>query len=217
MIRGHTTLLYAFLPVLLALGACNPRGNPGDLIVDSNASGMVSSDPVIGSYTALYGIELGHPDPGQPDSSGSTSKLILTLFIVTPEAEAWQFSGSGSVKAPWYKRLSSRQRWMQYPQTSFTRIEKDGSAFEDRESRTFKWEFDGRNRSIRIAGKSYPVPVGGFVIVKFDRRWNPEVGIGEASLDTLAVSALVRKVISACLRPLRLGLHGRTSACMGAA
>ncbi len=217
MIRRHTTLLYPFLLVLLALGACNPRGNPGDLIVDSNASGMVSSDSMIGSYTALYGIELGHPNPGQSDSTSSRSKLILTLFVLTPEEEAWQFSGSGSIKAPWYKRLSYRQRWVQYPQTSFTRIEKNGSAFEDWESRTFNWEFDGRNRSIRIAGTSYPVSVGGFVIVKFDRRWNPEVGIGEESLETLRISAQTRKVISACLRPLRLGLHGPTSACMGAA
>ena len=192
-------------------------GKPGDLVVGSSAAGIVSNDVTIGSYTALYGEEVGHKDSRRSDPAYDKNNLLVALIILTPPEEKWQFSGSGSNAAPWYNRLGYRQRWMHYPHTAFVRPEKNGKTFENWDKREFNWEFDGRSRSIRIADNTYAFSAGELLIVKIDKDWNSEVGIGEESLDTMQIGLKVRKIISECLKTLRLGIHALTNACSGPA
>lgn len=217
MTRRNTKFLFSFLLLSLALSGCNPMGNPGDLVVGSNAAGIISNGVIIGSYAALYGEEVGHKDSRRLVPAYTNNNLLLALIILTPPEDTWQFSGSGSNAAPWYNRLGYRERWMHYPHTAFIKPEKNGKTFENWEKREFNWEFDGRSRSIRIADNTYPISAGGLVIVRFDRDWNPEVAIGEESLDTMQIRLEGRKIISECFKTLRLGIHALTNACIGPA
>lgn len=190
-------------------------GKPGDLTAGANVGGSISNGSMIGTYTALYGDEVGQQDSGQSGAASNKNKLLLALFILTPQGEEWRLSGSGNNVAPWYRRLGYRQRWMLYPHTEFHIPEKDGRAFEDWARREFKWEFDGRNRTIKIEGNTYPFSTGGLAIVKFDKDWNAEVGIGEESLDTMQIGLTLRQTILECFKPMSLGKGALPKVCRG--
>lgn len=213
MIRANTKILILFL--VLALSACDPIGKPGDLTTGANVTGTISNGTIAGVYTALYGDEVGQREPGQSAAGGNKNQLLIALFILTPEGEAWRLSGSGSKAPPWYRRLGYRQRWMHYPHSEFHIAEKDGETFENWERKEFNWEFDGRNRTIEIEGTSYPFTAGGLAVVKFDRDWNAEVVIGEASLNTMQIESKLRKTILECFKPLRLGTGALPKVCRG--
>jgi len=200
---------------LITLSGCNPKRNPGDLIVGSNSTGLVSVKNLSGTYAALYGVEIGHPNPERSDPSKQNQNLLLALFVLPPQDNVWKYSGGGSSARPWYYRLFYSARWMYYPIVTFAKPDKNGNISENTERRKFTWGFDGRNRLITIAGNKYPITVGELVVVKLDKRWNPEVGIGEKSIEKMGIPVETRKFISECLVTLSIGMHALTSACSG--
>jgi len=205
--------LLAVSLLLITLFGCDSKRNPGDLIVGSNSAGPVSVKHTSGTFTALYGVEVGHPNPERSDPSKHNENLLLALFVIPPQDNAWQFSGGGSSARPWYYRLFYSARWTFYPIVIFAKPYKNGNVSENSERRKFAWGFDGRNRLITIAGNKYPISVGEFVVVKLDKRWNPEVGIGEKSFEKMRILAETRKLITKCLLTLSKGIHALTNTC----
>jgi len=161
----------------------------------------------------LRGQEVDHPNPERSDSRKSRNNLLLALFVIPPQDNAWRFSGGGSNARPLYYRLFYHARWMFYPIVEFAKPFKKGDISENTESRKFVLEFDGRNRLITIAGNKYPITVGEFVVVKLDKHWNPEVGIGEESFEKLNIPAETRELITKCLVTLEKGLGAITNTC----
>lgn len=205
--------LLAFSLPLIALLGCNSEWNPGDLIVGSNSAGPVSVKIDSGAFTALYGVEVGHPNPERSNSSKHTENLLLALFVIPPQDSAWRFAGGGSNARPWYYRLFYHARWMFYPILKFTKPYKKGVISENMEIREFSWRFDGRDRIITIAGDKYPIIAGEFVVVKLDKRWNPEVGIGEESFEKMNIPAETRELVARCLVTLNRGIAALTNTC----
>ena len=196
---------------LMMLSGCNPKRNPGDLIIGSNGTGLVSVKNLSGTFTALYGVEVGHPNAERSNLGGHNQNLLLALFVFPPQDNVWKYSGGGSSARPWYYRFFYSARWMHYPIVIFAKPDKDGNISENTERRKFVLEFDGRNRIITIAGNKYSITVGGFVVVKLDKHWNPEVGIDEQSVEKMNIPAETRKLISECLVTLRKGIHALTN------
>ena len=211
------TCLITALYSLLTLSGCNPERNPGDLLVGSTSSGILAAGNVTGSFTALYGTEIGHPDPNRSDPARANHNLLLVLFILTPQEKTWRFAGGGSDSSPWYYGLFYSARWLHYPRTIFIKPDNNGIISENTERRNISWEFDGRNRSISIAGSKYPISVGDFVIVKLNKHWIPEVGVAEASFDLMQIPPEARQLISQCLVPIKKGINALTNACNGPA
>jgi hypothetical protein len=201
------TLTLTISLVLLVLYGCNPNRNSGDLIVGSNAAGQIRTNATMATFTALYGIEVGHPD------SKRSEHLLVALFILLPEDDVWKYSGGGSIARPLYYRLFGHARWLFYPQTVFVAVDKSGHFSERSERSKVNWKFDGRDRSITIAGVRHPVSAGSFVIVKFDKKWDPEVGVGEQSFDKLRINLKTRLLLLECFEGARLGIGALTNAC----
>jgi len=197
------------------LSGCNPQTSPGDLIVGSNASGVLSVKNTSRSFAALYGVETGHPDPDRSDPRKHTKNLLQALFVIPPEETAWIYAGGGSNARPWFYRLFYSARWMHYPIVFYTLPDQSGHFSENSEKREVTWEIDGRNRLIAIAGKKYPMTPGEFIVVKLDERWNPEVGIGEKSFDEMNIPAHTRNLISECMKTMNKGIHALKIGCSG--
>ncbi len=199
--------LLTVLLLFLATSGCNPKRNPGDLLVGSRSSGPISISDTIGSYTALYGVEVGHPDSNRSDPARANKNLLLALFVLTPQDNNWNYSGGGSSGRPWYYRLFYSARWMDYFFTEFVIPEKSGNITENSERRQIAWKFDGRKRMITIAGKNYPFSDGDFVLVNLDKNWGPEVAVGKGSFDKLRISTKYRQLMSRCLLSIIEGVH----------
>ena len=176
---------------VLVLSGCNPPRNKGDLLVGSTGGGPISNEYSLGAVKRLYGQELEGPIG---TNSGKQIRLI-TLFVITPESETWKYAGGGSTGHPWPLGFFYSARWMHYPIVHFANPEANGDIKENSERRDFKFEFNGRNRTIEIAGEIYPITIGDFVFVKLNRKWEPRVWIGVESLNSIPISVVTRKTI----------------------
>ena len=186
------TLHWILLTIcILVSNGCNPQRNKGDLIVASGGSGPISNTKGLGATIRLYGIEREEPRV----SYNRKRFRFITLFVITPEGETWKYSGGGSAGRPFLLRLFYSARWIDYPIVHFAKPEANGDIKEKSERRDFKFEFNGRNRTIEIAGKVYPITVGDFVFVKLNSKWEPQVWIGAESLNSIPISVVTRKII----------------------
>ena len=201
--------LLVFSLVILTTSGCNPKRNPGDLIIGSNSSGPISIGDAIGGYTALYGVEYGHTDLNRSAPAKANKNLLLALFILTPNLNDWIESGGGSIGRPWYYRTFYNARWMDYYSTEFVRRDKDGYFNESSERIEFIWKFDGRKRMLTIAGKDYSFSPGEKVLVSLSRDWEPEVAVGKNAFTKLRVSTKYRNIILRCFLSVSKDVHNR--------
>jgi len=185
---------------LLVSSGCVPARQKGDIVVGSNTGGIVSTKQIPSAiYQSLYGVESEGPN-------GSTRKqtLVLTVVIVWPKKERWIHTGGGSIR-PW-RQYVYRRRWMFFPLFLFTKREPNGDFSSSSEKREFVFEYDGRRRLVRIAGKDYAVRIGELIFIQFDNNWEPHVNLAKETLEPLPVSSNIGEEIERQLENVYISL-----------
>lgn len=190
MIYMKITLLCLISVCVLAIFGCNLQWNAGDIIIGSTHGSTISTKlmPAVANEM-LYGVVLQGPG----GTSVRTQRLILSVYVVPPENEKWTYGGGGSV-APWYYRFYN-PRWVHLPLINFVKPKENGDKTGELHSKRFIFEFDGRNRSVEIAGKTFPISIGDVIFVKLDKNWKPNVAIGIEALDSLSISTRAQQEI----------------------
>ena len=74
------------------------------------------------------------------------------------------------------------------PWTQFVKPEKNGYINENSPRRDFTFEFDGRNKLVKVSGETFPVKIGEFLFIKLDNNWNPDIRVGIKAIDSLSIS-----------------------------
>ena len=205
--------LFIILFMLFLLSGCSPAVNPDDLTVAASGNSVILSGSSNGyiKYSSIYGSEHGHPDHRKSDISYGNLNLLVSLFILTPKDSVWVNVGSGTGDIPlYYKLIYNNTNWLLYPKLHFAKKKSNG-IYDLANKKIFSWGFNGKNRTITIAGNAYTISPGDYVIVKLDKYWNPEIGIGEKSFGKLQISSVTRNEILKCYMTIikGIGAHGK--------
>lgn len=181
---------------LFVTSGCGPERQKGDIVVGSSKGGIVSTKQIPSAiYQSLYGVE-----SDGPNGSSRSQTLLLTVVIVLPEKERWVYTGGGSIR-PWHQYVYSR-RWMHFPLFRFTKREPNGDISSSSERREFVFEYHGRRRLVRIAGKDYAVRIGELIFIQFDSNWEPHINLAKETLEPLRVSSNIGEEIKRQLEDL---------------
>ena len=192
--------LYLVIVCLLVNSGCGAERQKGDILVGSNKGGIVSTKKIPSAiYQSLYGVE-----SDGPNGSTRNQTLLLTVVIVLQEKERWIYAGGGSIR-PWHQHVYSR-RWMYFPLLSFAKRESNGDIHSSSERMEFVFEYDGRRRLVRIAGKDYAVRIGELILIQFDSNWEPHVTLAKETLEPLPVSSNIGEEIEKQLEHIFVSL-----------
>jgi hypothetical protein len=185
---------------LLVSSGCGPERRKGDIVVGSNKGGIVSTKQIPSAiYQSLYGVE-----SDGPNGSTRNQTLLLTVVVVLPEEGRWIYTGGGSIR-PWHQYVYHR-RWMHFPLFIFAKPESNGDISSSSERREFVFEYDGRRRSVRIAGKDYAVRTGELIFIQFDNNWEPHVILAKETLEPMPVSSNIGDEIERQLENIFMSL-----------
>ena len=200
--------LFSVLLIFTQVVACSPPDNRGDLSVAASGGAAFSTsfDNTQMKISAIYGSEYGHQNKKKSDISYGNLNLLVSLFIFLPNETSWYYAGGGNGKNPLYYRLIyTHTNWLLNPYSLYAPTDIKGDV-DLTKKMAFSWEFDGKKRAIKIAGKTYPISSGDYVLVKIDKDWKPDVWVGEEGFQKLNILTESRNEILKCFATIKKGI-----------
>ena len=208
-LKNRVAKLFVISLIFTQVSGCHPTDNKGDLSVKASAGSSlkIGDDNDKIAISIIYGSEYGHPDPRKSDIRSGHLNLLVSLYVFLPKGNDWEYVGGGTGENPLFPGLFyNHNNWLLNPFMMYAIRNNKGIA--DLENKkTFSWGFDGKNRTIKIDNKKYPISAGDYVLVKLNSDWKPEVWVGEIGFNKLVISSDIRNKIIKCHEFLKEGIH----------